>query len=118
MAGKKVGSIYINFLREPPLQADVGSATTSIRSFGKAGVSEARATTAALRLLKRFLNNSRAADQFLEKILHLGPAMQVASRSSGRRFCGCPHRDREEGGGVFREDAYCSRADEQRVPRR
>lgn len=59
--------------------ADLDSAKAKIREFGHAGVSEAKATTAAMKALEgNFFNNTRAADKFLESVLGLGPVLRVA----------------------------------------
>lgn len=59
--------------------ADMDAAGAKIKEFGGKGVSEARATAAAMKELEGgFTGNARAVDGFLEKVLGLGPVMKLA----------------------------------------
>ena len=58
---------------------DMEQAKAKIREFGSTGVSETKATRAAFKALEgQMFNNSRAAEQFAEKLLGVGTIAKVA----------------------------------------
>jgi hypothetical protein len=59
--------------------ADMDRAKAKIRDFGASGVSETKAMRAGFKVIEGgMLNNVRAAEQFAEKMLGLGPIVQAA----------------------------------------
>src|SRR5579864_2341827 len=84
---RKAGVITINLSAgTAQFLADMDAANAKLGEFGRRGsefgkplITEARATSAAMKTLEgNFFNNKRAADKFLESVLGLGPAMQLA----------------------------------------
>src|ERR1035438_10892092 len=58
---------------------DMENAKAKLREFGSTGVSETKATRAAFKAVEEQLfNNTRAAEQFAEKLLGVGTIAKVA----------------------------------------
>jgi hypothetical protein len=76
---RKAGVITINVQAgTAQMVLDMEKAKAKVREFGREGVSEAKATHAALKVLEGgFAGNSRAVAAFAEKVLDVGPAMQA-----------------------------------------
>lgn len=79
----RAGSVTVNLSAgTATFVRDMEVAKAKIKEFGQAHggtVSEMKATASTMKILEgHFLNNSRAADGFLEKVLKVGPALQAA----------------------------------------